>query len=329
MTKKPPKQGLHVEYHENGNKKRECNYENYKLHGECSAFNEEGKKINVGTYESGVLGKYANYGYHANGNLNFEINLIRVDLENWKGEWRNGKAITWYENGQKQTETNYVDDVIVGNTIEWHENGHKKSFESIEGGGYTTWYENGQKECEIFDSGIDLSTMIKFYENGQRKSKGFYKKIKRKSLNNLHVMHGPWTYYHENGQKQSEENFDNDSKQGNSTYYYDNGKKASEGVYKIFIEGGMSFSLEQGEWNYWNQSGLKSDIKNYKKGKVLTWDAWDEDGNVLDTKDRLDAENRPRTSRTHSSNNDIDWFDDQALTDDDKLLGESFWRDIL
>jgi antitoxin component YwqK of YwqJK toxin-antitoxin module len=32
----------------------------------------------------------------------------------------------WYENGQKMSETNYIEGKINGITIEWDENGQKK-----------------------------------------------------------------------------------------------------------------------------------------------------------------------------------------------------------
>ena len=357
MTKKPPKEGLHIEYHENGNKKLEYNYENYKLHGEYSIFNEEGQKTQAGVYERGTLDKYAIYGYHANGNLSFEENLINVDLDDWKGEWRNGKIITWHENGQKQTESNYVEDVLVGKYTKWHQNGQKKS-EYIENSSGKYWFENGQKKCEFIYSDNDEIIRIEWHKNGQKKSKCYLKSVKPKNSNTELQNQGLSIEWHHNGQKESVGGYIKGSKEGNWIYYHDNGQKASEGTYKIFTDGGWQSSLELDEWNYWYkngnkktktiyapehpkhgprllkssewyENGLKSNIKKYEKGKVLSWDSWDEDGNVLDTKERLDAENRPPTSRTHTSNNDIDWLDQQSLTDDEKLLGESFWKDIL
>lgn len=63
-----------------------------------------------------------------------------------------GKLIFWYENGQKKSETRYIDGKLEGGFTEWYENGRKaKELYYRNGemdGPVTTWYENGQKELE-------------------------------------------------------------------------------------------------------------------------------------------------------------------------------------
>ena len=90
-----------------------------------------------------------------------------------------GKAYKFYENGQKQFETNMKDGKKDGPETHWHENGQKQFEINLKDGkpeGLATWWsENGQKEKAIN------------YEDGKYEGLG--------------------TFWHENGQKQVEANF--------------------------------------------------------------------------------------------------------------------------
>lgn len=74
-----------------------------------------------------------------------------------------GKYITYYNNGQKKTESNFTD--------------------GKENGLVTWWYENGQKELEEnYKFGKKTGLRIEWYENGRKRREQIYKYDKRDGL---------------------------------------------------------------------------------------------------------------------------------------------------
>ena len=61
------------------------------------------------------------------------------------------KVEVYFENGQKESESNYKDEELDGLETWWYENGQKKSGGTFKDGDglETWWYENGQKESEV------------------------------------------------------------------------------------------------------------------------------------------------------------------------------------
>ena len=92
----------------------------YVHHGDYKAFHENGVQKTAGQYRHGV----------------------RI------GVWTH-----WYENGQKQSEMDWVQGQPEGLVIEWHENGQKKNEGHWKNGGRhglsTWWYPDGTKEKEV------------------------------------------------------------------------------------------------------------------------------------------------------------------------------------
>ena len=62
-----------------------------------------------------------------------------------------------------------------------------------------------------------------FYENGEKKLDGNYRKG---------LMNGKWTDWYENGQKSSEGTFKDGKQDGLHTEWHENGQKAYEGTFK-------------------------------------------------------------------------------------------------
>jgi antitoxin component YwqK of YwqJK toxin-antitoxin module len=88
---------------------------------------------------------------------------------------REGLAITWHENGQKQIEVNFVDGKQDGLTTHWYENGQKKEEghwkDGKKDGLGTIWYENGQKKSEShWKDNKANGFIISWYNNGQKKN---------------------------------------------------------------------------------------------------------------------------------------------------------------
>lgn len=84
---------------------------------------------------------------------------------------KNGRAVGWYENGQKAGEMFFVDDVAHGPERAWHENGKKKLV--------------GQSE-----NGLATGVWIEWYDNGAKQSEGEYFEGER---------HGEWTFWDASG----------------------------------------------------------------------------------------------------------------------------------
>ena len=92
---------------------------------------------------------------------------------------REGKWISYYENGQIKKEGNYMNGWYYGS--------------------WNSYYENGQIESkENFSNQKREGKWISYYENGQIKTEGNYKYGKRKDK---------WTSYDENGMKIKERIF--------------------------------------------------------------------------------------------------------------------------
>ena len=91
-----------------------------------------------------------------------------------------GKAVSFYDNGQKEAEVNYKDGKRDGLWTRWYKNGQKKSKGNCKDGKrdglWTDWYENGQKKSEENwkDGKLDgLGTG--WYENGQKRAEENWK----------------------------------------------------------------------------------------------------------------------------------------------------------
>ena len=127
----------------------------------------------------------------------------------------------------------------------------------------TDWYENGQKKSEgSYKKGKWNGLQICWYANGQKKSEGSYRKG---------CCEGVLTSWYENGQKRSEGSYKNGECRGLRTEWYENGQKKSEHRYKKGIKRGL--------WVSWYENGLRKSENRYKKGrKGGLWVSWYENG---------------------------------------------------
>lgn len=90
-------------------------------------------------------------------------------------EYKNGSYKTYYENGNKYLECNYIDGKKHGLLTVWYENGNKQMecnyIDSKKNGLLTVWYENGKKdyECNYVDD-LRHGLYQDWYMNEQLKS---------------------------------------------------------------------------------------------------------------------------------------------------------------
>ncbi|HEU4717787.1 MAG TPA: hypothetical protein VFU15_08130 [Bacteroidia bacterium] len=144
---------------------------------------------------------------------------------------RTGKWITRYDNGQLKAEGNYVNFNYDGEWKTWYANGQLSSHYSYVNGNLDghgmEWYENGQLKLDAYYDGyygaaVD-SVYTEYYGNGQLKIKYEIKKFPAgKSVAFRYV--GTYTTWFENGQKESERNYDTSGyNNGPETTWYPNG----------------------------------------------------------------------------------------------------------
>ena len=91
-----------------------------------------------------------------------------------------GKAIDYFDNGQKKYEGTFKEGKDHGEATRWYESGQIKSQTNmIEGklhGTITEWYENGQKRWEgQYQNGKLHGTQLKWHDNGQQSQERIYK----------------------------------------------------------------------------------------------------------------------------------------------------------
>lgn len=138
-----------------------------------------------------------------------------------------GKWITYYDNGQKESEGKYYNEQKTGYWI--------------------TWYENGQKETEgNYINGIRENKWTIWYENGEKITEGCYVKGKKS---------GNWTAWHDNGKKETEGNYDNDVYVGKWKVWHYNGNISNRCE---FVNG-----KQAGRWIEYNCDGKKEAEREY------------------------------------------------------------------
>ena len=185
---------------------------------------------------------------------NYSTGVIKRVVSIIEGEKRDGKFISWYENGQKSSITTIKD-------------GKQDGLE-------TSWYFNGQKEEEgIYKDGEEDGLWTSWHENGQKKTEGIYKNGKE---------HGNWVYWSPDGNECLEMIW-KDGKEWNGksfSFYIDvsPGKKI-EAIYRN--------GKEHGNWVYWSPDGKECSEMRWKDGKkwngtLTTWiDEWIQDDRFL------------------------------------------------
>jgi TonB family protein len=92
---------------------------------------------------------------------------------------QNGVSMTWYKNGQLQSQGNFINGKQAGKMQTWHENGNLKSEMSYKDGKNEgkslSWYENGQLESESnYVNGKNEGESHSWYKNGKLKSEFSY-----------------------------------------------------------------------------------------------------------------------------------------------------------
>jgi len=143
-------------------------------------------------------------------------------------EVMDGKYISYWDNGEKAQEGNYVDGKRQGNWITWHRNGQKmeqgKYKDDAMSGKWEAFFKSGQNEYDKnYLNGKAHGKWIFWYNNGQKSKEQQWKEGKK---------HGIWLAWHKNGQRQYEKHFSNDKAQGIWIFWLTSGLKHKEQEWK-------------------------------------------------------------------------------------------------
>jgi len=206
-------------------------------------FNENGQLVAERIYKDGnSLGITK---YDENGQKESEGNYI-----NGK---KNGNWTFWHENGQKESEGNYINGKKNGNWTYWNEKGQiyrEKNYKDGKKDGGQTFWSNSSDPSYVWSVGN--------YKDGKLdgKSSSWHKNGKMRSEHNYTdgKLDGKFTYWHKNGQKELERNFKDAIRIGKVTEWNENGKKRWEGNY--------SNGIPNGNWTSWGKNALEENFKN-------------------------------------------------------------------
>lgn len=163
--------------------------------------------------------------------------------------------------------------------------------DNIQQGIWKFRYPNGQlKDSGMTRNNYMTDQWLSWYPSGALKSKAgfipsdsltnddptpFSTSTNRGILNGdttLAVNHGPWQYFHENGEQKEAGQYYKGRKEGWWTYQYNTGKPESAGRYIA--------DWKQGEWTFYRENGQLSAKEIYKNNKVVSMQCFDEEGKL-------------------------------------------------
>ena len=92
---------------------------------------------------------------------------------------KDGRFVYWYEDGKKQMECNYRDNVLHGLLREWYASGQEESYQEFRGGlldgEYISWRKDGSMKLKArYHKGDKHGNFQSFYPNGQMTRDDFY-----------------------------------------------------------------------------------------------------------------------------------------------------------
>ena len=166
---------------------------------------------------------------------------------------QNGKAIYYFENGQKQSEVSYINDNRNGEYISWYETGEikqKGTYEKdVRTGSWQGWHLNGIKSfSKNYSKGKMIGVWNIYYDTGELKEKNT-------SLSeDARLCEG----FHENGTMSYSGEIESKMKNKKWIYWNEEGE--------ISLEGDYSYGFKTGIWvRYFKEEKLEL---KYNKGKL-------------------------------------------------------------
>jgi len=133
-----------------------------------------------------------------------------------------------------------------------------------------TYYDEGQSLIKEIFTVLDGrkrildGKYISYYENGNKKSEGFYRNDEAT---------GFWNYYFESGKLKMRGQLRDNTNYGLWRFYYENGN--------VSMEGEIYHGQREGAWNFYFESGFLKSTGNFKNGKKTgIWNHYYEDKTI-------------------------------------------------
>lgn len=185
--------------------------------------------------------------YHPNGRIASEVA--------YKGSLKHGKAVWYYDNGQKEVEYTYLEGELDGTVTRWYFNGNIEFREEYKGsrlqGKSEYFFITGVvSEVKHYREGIPNGPYLLNWENGSAKIRGHYTDG---------FFDGKWEYFDEKEVKVGEATFRQGS--GTMTAYHKNGKISRVVPYQN--------NLKHGKEQVFDESGTLTEELIFEQGEMV------------------------------------------------------------
>lgn len=242
-----PKDGKWINFYKEDSSKVASIFEinNGLLHGKSVQYRFDGSKESEYDFFEREQNGFVRY-WNKAGILTLEYEFKFKDYGGFKSSERVGVWRNWDDNGNLKKVENFTDNELDGTQL--------------------LLFSDGKVEVEAFyKSGLRDSLMTIYYPNGQIKTRLEFK-------NGNFVHNNPHREFHPNGKISGIGNLEEGRKIGKWTYFYENGMKESEGDYGTYTyqheHGDFYFSIKIGIWKYWYNTGNKKAEGKYD-GQVI------------------------------------------------------------
>ena len=291
------KHGPWQELDEQGDVVAEGKYVNNKRHGawrrtidgaEATLFAEEPYKSFQGPFVSEAT---LNHGkLHGHWTIYDRTNK-KISIIAFADGKRHATAVRMYPNGQTRNSSTFVEGVIDGELNRYEPDGNVSGTENYESGRKVEiqedYYENKQQRLEA--KFLHPKLVIATPDDWWNATLATFTTVGET------MQHGPWTVWHQNGQKKEQGAYGHGKPVGKFVSWHSNGQKASEGSY---VDGN-----QHERWIWWHSNGQKQADGHYTNGRRSgDWAWWNADGR-LEEKTSLVLPKQPaeRTSRRPST----------------------------
>ncbi len=226
---------------------------------------------------------------------------------------RDGTASWWFPNAVKMREVIFKKGLIDGPLREWNDQNEPVRYEEFIDGKkiirQTTFYRPKIKQDENYflDGKLELSGGDDWW---QARPAGF-------QVTGARIQHGPALAWYDNNQPKMKGQYRDDVRVGRFTWWHQNGQKALEGDYD-------DKGNKIGSWTWWHPNGIKSIQGQYKDDvPTLEWTWWDSNGQVQSKEimDEQESEIQITEDSPEKSTDDVTNKDDAILTTPDEFEG--------
>ncbi|MCE3229169.1 MAG: hypothetical protein K0S32_3720 [Bacteroidetes bacterium] len=166
--------------------------------------------------------------------------ILEYRVKNYKKE---GKYLTWYENGNKHEECTFKDGIIIGS--------------------YKSWYKSGPLEMEQKSDPVKNEMVLVYYfTSGKLQRKQIFKNDEPFST----------IEYDKEGRITVDEQQDKNGEMIGYKYFYGSNNK-------LLSKGGYANGMKQGPYEYFHTDGKRRALEVYSRDTLLSEKRWHENGN--------------------------------------------------